>query len=114
MKFLLTFVLFLACMPVPACAEEALPERISLFNGIFAPSTLTIPANRKIKLTIANNDLIAIDFTSAALDSDIPIRPQSEAYIYLGPLAPGRYAFFDALHRATSPGTLIVAPATPP
>ncbi len=88
-----------------AQAEEAV---LTLKDHQFSPKELTIPAGKKVKLIIKNNDATPAEFESHDLNREKVISGNSQAVVFVGPLDAGRYVFFDEFNEATAKGTLIV------
>jgi plastocyanin len=85
-----------------------MPEvRLSIKEHRFIPAEVKVPANTKVKLIVANEDATPEEFESHALNREKVIPGRSSATIYVGPLKPGRYAFFGEFHEATAKGTLV-------
>lgn len=71
-------------------------------DGRFQPDVVKVPANTRFTLVIKNLDSEPSEFESFDLNREKIINPGKEAEIYLGPLKPGNYQFFDDFHpRAT-------------
>lgn len=88
----------------PARADES--HSITIRNHQFEPSTLSVKAGQKIKLTVSNAQKEAAEFESSELNREKVVPPGSSATIYIGPLEPGSYGFFDDFHPATK-GTIV-------
>ena len=73
----------------------------------FQPAELTVPAGKKIKLTIDNRDASPEEFESFSLNREKVIAGKSTTSIYVGPLSPGRYPFFGEFNERTAQGALI-------
>jgi len=73
----------------------------------FEPTELRVPAGKKIRLVVHNQDATPEEFESHALNREKVIPGNSKATIYVGPLKPGRYPFFGEFHEATARGTLV-------
>jgi len=82
-----------------------------LKNHLFYPAEMTIPANKKIKLIIENQDGSVEEFDSFSLNREKVLFPQQKAIIYIGPLPPGRYTFFGEYHPDSARGVIIVSEA---
>jgi plastocyanin len=109
MKRLLSVALLsLAC----ASAFAAAPEEFTLTikNHAFEPKEVTIPAGKKIKLLVVNQDATPAEFESKQLSREKVIPGNSTGTINLGPLKPGRFAFVEEYHEkeAAAQGTIIV------
>ncbi len=88
-----------------AAAEE---QVLTLKNHQFSPKELTISAGQKVKIVIKNMDPTPAEFESHDLNREKIIKGNGEGVVFVGPLEPGRYAFFDEFNEATTKGTLIV------
>jgi hypothetical protein len=76
-------------------------------DHLFYPSELLVPANKKIKLIVDNQDSTPEEFESYELNREKVILGNSKAVIFIGPLAPGEYPFFGEFNMATAQGKLI-------
>jgi hypothetical protein len=104
--FIALFVVFGLSIPV-ALAADVPEQHLSLKNHIFVPQELTVPAGQKIKLIVKNEDAIAAEFESYELNREKIVTANSEIVVYIGPLDPGTYPFFDDFHRDTTTGKII-------
>jgi plastocyanin len=73
----------------------------------FQPAELTIPAGKKIKLTVENRDPTPEEFESYPLNREKVIAGNASITIYIGPLDPGRYPFFGEFNEATAQGVIV-------
>ncbi len=73
----------------------------------FAPAELIVPAGQKIKLIVENRDATPEEFESYALNREKVIAGNSSAIVWLGPLAPGSYAFFGDFNQKTAQGKVV-------
>lgn len=93
----------------PLAAVAATPVfEIEIRNHLFIPDTLTIPANIKVKLVIYNRDATPEEFESYELNREKVIMGGRKAVVFIGPLAPGTYAFFGEFNPQTALGRVIV------
>ncbi len=95
-----------ALLPVLAIAAD-LEYRLTIRDHRFEPSELRVPAGKKIKLIIDNQDQSAEEFESHKLNREKVIPPKSKAPVYIGPLSPGRYPFIGEFHEKTANGVII-------
>ena len=102
---LLLAALFIACSGL-AYAEDPTFE-LTIRDHKFSPSELTVPAGKKIKLLVKNEDASAEEFESKKLNREKVIPGKSQATIFVGPLAPGEYPFVGEFHESTASGKLI-------
>ena len=78
---------------VPALAQEQ--ASIAIRDNGFAPAEIQVSAGTKIELTITNQQQRAAEFESNALRREKVIPPGATGTVYVGPLQPGRYEFYD-------------------
>lgn len=89
-------------------AAQAKDYVLTLKGNKFSPQELTIPAKEKVKITVKNEDATPAEFESSDLNREKVIAAKGQVIVYVGPLEPGKYGFFDDFHRETTTGTLIV------
>ena len=73
----------------------------------FVPAEIKVPADKKVKLIIDNQDATAEEFESYELNREKVIPANSKMPIYVGPLKAGKYPFFGEFHKATAVGKII-------
>lgn len=73
----------------------------------FEPAELTVPANTKVRVLVKNADSTPEEFESYELKREKVIAGNSEATIFIGPLAPGTYPFFGDFNQDTAKGQII-------
>jgi len=73
----------------------------------FEPAELHVPAGKKIKIVIDNQDSTAEEFESHELNREKVIPAKSKVPVYVGPLAPGRYPFVGEFNAQTAKGVLV-------
>jgi hypothetical protein len=103
MKKVLTLILILPLLAFAADEEYT----IQIKNHRFEPAELTVPANKKIKLFIENNDATPEEFESYELNREKVITGNGKVAIYIGPLSPGKYPYFGDFNQATANGVII-------
>jgi hypothetical protein len=74
---------------------------LTIHDSSFEPSTLNVKAGVKFKLVVKNARKVATEFESAELNREKVVPPGQTVVIYVGPLAPGTYPFFDDFHQST-------------
>lgn len=99
-------LLAFALLPILASAAD-LEYRLTIRDHRFEPAELRVPAGKKIKLIIDNQDGSAEEFDSHALNREKVIPAKSIAPVFVGPLSPGRYPFIGEFHSDTAQGVLI-------
>jgi len=102
-RLLATFFILLSALlglNNPAFAADAPPAILIIHNGQFEPEKLILPSRVKMKLTIRNQDAIPLEFESYDLSREVVIPAHNEVSIYIGPLDPGIYKYFNDLNHA--------------
>ncbi|HEV2264411.1 MAG TPA: cupredoxin domain-containing protein [Stellaceae bacterium] len=80
--------------PVAGYAADAV-FTLTIKDRKFDAAELDVPANVKFTLTVKNLDKAPSEFESNDLNREKVVVGGGAVTIYLGPLAPGRYVFFD-------------------
>jgi plastocyanin len=97
--------LFLAAA-APALADT--PQvAIAIQSHAFVPSEVQIPAGTKVELLVRNRDATPSEFESTQLHREKVVTAGQQISVFVGPLQPGRYEFFDDFHPQTQ-GHLVV------
>ena len=105
-KATLAGLLLMSAMGIAGAANE--PEfTIVIKNHRFTPAEITVPAGKKVKLIVDNQDATPEEFESHKLNREKVIPGNSKAVIWVGPLKPGTYEFVGEYHEATAKGKLI-------
>ncbi|WP_292931799.1 cupredoxin domain-containing protein [Noviherbaspirillum sp.] len=101
-------VLFATFIALPIFAFAA-DNEISLVikDHRFTPSEVKVPAGKKVKLVVDNQDATPEEFESHDLNREKVIAGRSKASIFIGPLKPGRYTFVGEFNEATAKGVVI-------
>ena len=100
--------LALAAVLSSAPAVAADPEfTLVIKDHVFSPAEVRVPAGKKVKLIVDNQDATAEEFESHVLNREKVIPPRSKATLFIGPLAPGKYPFIGEFHEATAKGVVI-------
>jgi len=100
--------LLIALGMLPGLALAADPEfTLAIRNHRFDPTELRVPAGKKIKLIIDNQDSTAEEFESHQLNREKVVPGKSKAPVFIGPLAPGRYPFIGEFHSETAKGVIV-------
>ncbi|MHB1677161.1 MAG: cupredoxin domain-containing protein [Sulfuriferula sp.] len=109
--FLRTFVFF-GAVALSASVLAADSGLVLVIHGQqFEPQELALPPATKLKLVIRNSNAVPAEFESYDLSREIVIPGNAEATIYVGPLEPGRYQFFNDFNHAMQ-GTIVVKTPT--
>ncbi len=97
---------FLLVCGVPAFAEEP-TITIILRDHQFVPAEVPVPAGVKVELIVHNAQAVTAEFESTSLHREKIVPAGGRISVFVGPLDPGRYAFFDDFNQATR-GFLVV------
>ena len=87
-----------ALLASPALAQ-APGFALTVRDQKFEPAELEVPAGQKFELRITNAETVSIEFESSDLRREKVITRGQTATLYLGPLKPGRYEFFEDFRR---------------
>jgi len=89
--------MLLLCWGAGARADDS-GTVITIEGGKFVPSDVTVPANTKVKLIVRNQDQSMSEFESVDLHREKTVTPGGQILVFVGPLSPGSYEFFDDFH----------------
>ena len=96
-----------AVVLVPAELRAQDDFTVTIKNHRFTPSEIKVPANKRIQLTVVNDDPTPEEFESREMKVEKVIPGKSKGVVRIGALAPGRYPFFGEFNEATAKGVLI-------
>jgi plastocyanin len=71
---------------------------IAIKDGRFVPSEVSVPSGTKLKLIVRNQDTSMSEFESTEFHREKTVAPGQEISVFVGPLDPGTYEFFDDFH----------------
>jgi plastocyanin len=97
LRLALGAVLLVVALAAPAWADDA-SIGLTIKDQHFVPDTIEIPAGKKVKLVIRNEDKTVSEFESVDLHREKVVVPGGEITVYVGPLDAGTYEFFDDFH----------------
>jgi hypothetical protein len=103
--------LFVACalsLSVNLARADDESFTLTLKDHKFSPTTLEIPAGKKVKLIIKNLDGAAEEFESDDLHREKVIPAGKQGVVSIGPLKPGSYSFKGEFNPKTAIGTIVV------
>ena len=93
---------------VPVLAIAQVPEiKLTIKDHRFNPAEVRVPAGKKVKLIVANEDPTPEEFESHSMHREKIIPGKSTATIFIGPLKPGRYKFEGEFNPKTAQGVVI-------
>lgn len=92
----------------PALAFAADNEiTLTIKDHKFSPAEVRVPAGKKVKLIIDNQDATPEEFESHELNREKIIPAKSKGTVFIGPLKAGRYPFVGEFNQATARGVVI-------
>ena len=106
MRRLVLASLFVFAFAAPALADDP-AVAITLKDHQFFPAEVSVPAGVKVKLLIKNEQQVNAEFESNSLHREKMVNAGGEITVFVGPLDPGSYEFFDDFNSATR-GHLVV------
>ncbi len=90
-----------------ARADDTVKLSITIKDQKFDPAELHAPPGKTVEIQVKNLNPIVSEFESADLHFEKIVPAGSQAVVYVRPLQPGRYNFYDDFHHATQ-GYLVV------
>ncbi|MGH8739028.1 MAG: cupredoxin domain-containing protein [Burkholderiales bacterium] len=92
-------------------ADDTPLAQLSIAKREFSPKELVLPAGVKVKLEIRNEDAIPAEFESNDLSREVIVPGHLKVVIYVGPLKPGRYRFFNDFYPAAEGWVVVGVPS---
>jgi plastocyanin len=76
-------------------------------DGKFEPAVLEVPAGKRFRVEIANENKKAIEFESKDLKQEKVIAPGAKATVTINALKAGEYKYYDEFNEATGQGKIV-------
>lgn len=92
-------------------AAELPSVELAIQGRQFIPQSLEVPAGTKVLVTVHNRDALPAEFESYDLSREVVIPPGASIKVYIGPLKPGKYHFFDDFNPDAEGWITATAPA---
>jgi hypothetical protein len=92
-------------LAAPAFADTM--PTVQFQGGRFEPSRVVVPANKPFKVRVTNAAGSAIEFESFELHRERVVRPGETITVYMPPLSPGDYQFFDDFNHSVPKGQIV-------
>jgi plastocyanin len=96
-----------ALLATPVFGAEEAEFTLAIKDHRFSPEELVVPAGKKVKLVVHNQDATPEEFESHDFNREKVIPGNSKATVYIGPLAAGTYKFFGEFHEKTAQGRVV-------
>jgi hypothetical protein len=101
-------VLALSCaLGIASARADDDSYALTIKDHQFDPAELTIPAGKKISLMVKNLGSTPSEFESTDLNREKVVGGGGTITVFIGPLRPGRYEFFDDFHPETPHGHIV-------
>ncbi len=71
---------------------------ITIRGGKFVPSEVPVPAGRKLKIIVRNQNTTMSEFESSDFHREETVPPGGQITVFIDPLNAGSYEFFDDFH----------------
>ena len=84
---LLALAAALVLPPAVVRADDA--YKITIKDHVFSPSEIKVPANKRVTITVVNEDATPEEFESSALKVEKVIAGKSQGVVRIGPLHAG-------------------------
>lgn len=110
-RFVLTAMLTAAITVSGIALAGELNPVLIISRQQFEPQELVLSPAVKLKLIIRNIGKLPAEFESDDLSCEVVVPGNSEVTIYVGPLAPGRYQFFNDFNHAMQGVVVVTQPA---
>ena len=106
---LMGFLFLGICLWMPAlCLAQTQPANtIMIKNHQFIPPQLTVPSDKKLQITVDNQDTTAEEFESFDLGREQVVEGGKKIIVYVGPLGPGTYKYWGDYHQDTTQGVIV-------
>ena len=94
-------------MPTGSARADTVKLSVTIKDQKFDPAELHAPPGQTIEIDVKNLNPIVSEFESADLHFEKIVPAGAQGVVYVRPLQPGRYNFYDDFHHATQ-GYLVV------
>jgi len=96
-----------AFLAAPAARSDEPHFALTIKDRQFVPAELHVPARQKIVLVVKNLDATPSEFESTDLNREKVVVGGGSITVFIGPLRPGSYEFFDDFNPNTPHGHII-------
>ena len=96
-----------AAITLAPAVGHAQDYTVTIKDHRFTPSEIKVPANKRVQITVINDDATAEEFESHEMKVEKVIPGKSKGVVRIGPLKPGRYPFVGEFHESTAKGVVI-------
>ncbi|MDA8224388.1 MAG: cupredoxin domain-containing protein [Betaproteobacteria bacterium] len=110
---ILTGIITFLLLTGPCLAAEPPVLQLTIHDQQFSPSQFMVPAGVRIRMQIDNQDALPAEFESYDLSREVIVAGKGSTSLYIGPLKPGSYGFFNDFNHAMQ-GRIVAQPGTNP
>jgi hypothetical protein len=107
MRTLFILAGFAALVAFAPTGAQAQNFTITIKNHRFEPAELKVPANKRVQVTVVNDDPTPEEFESHEMKVEKVIPGKSKGVVRIGPLKPGTYPFVGEFHEDTAKGKVV-------
>ncbi len=107
MRTLLALAAVAVALSFAPAGAKAADYTLTIKNHRFTPAEIKVTANKRVKLTVVNDDITPEEFESKEMKVEKVISGKSKGVVRIGPLKPGRYPFVGEYHEDTAKGVVI-------
>lgn len=107
MRTLLALAAAAVVLSMAPAGAQARDYTLTLKNHRFTPSEIKVPANKRVAITVVNDDATPEEFDSDALKVEKVLAGKTKGIVRIGPLKPGKYPFSGEYHEETAKGVVI-------
>src|SRR5471030_323764 len=94
-------------LAAPAAVRADDSYTITIKDHKFTPEGIKVPANKRVEITVINEDATPEEFESKPMKVEKVIPGKSKGVVRIGPLKPGRYPFVGEFHESTAKGVVV-------
>ena len=98
---------FAAFLLAPALADDVPLFKLVARDGVFEPTTIEVPAGKRVRLEVHNQGKTPMEFESRDLKQEKIIPPGGKATLTINAMKAGEYRFFDEFHEKTGQGKFV-------
>jgi uncharacterized protein (DUF58 family) len=107
MRSILVLAGLAAALTLAPATLRAQDLTLTIKDHKFTPAEIKVPANKRVQLTVVNDDPTPEEFESHEMKVEKVIPGKTKAVVRIGPLKPGRYPFVGEFHESTAKGVVI-------
>lgn len=113
-QILASCILTIGLTATNAFAAQSSGYSLTIENHGFEPASLTVPAGKRIKIEVTNARALPSEFESFDLNREKVVPGGITVSVWIGPLKPGKYKFFDDFNPGVTGHIVVVKPKADP